>query len=388
MTYASKNPGRALLLALVGGGAVWLAVSALALTSACKVQPDPPLADRKQVLQDLAVNVVVATYQDVASETRQLSTAVSVLRQLQTADSLRAAQLAYRTARASQKMTEAFYFGPASDISVSAGAIDAWPTDAAKLTALLASSSPVTPSAVAVLGASQRGFPALEFLLFDSRVSDTEVLARFQNASDGARRLELSESLAGDLAELTQRVSDAFSKPDGYGFELANAGIGAKTLPSQSEGVDKIVTGLVYVSELMQMKKLADPLGVDNTKTHGISPTYEEGPRSDSSLADLQADLDGIKAIYTGQHGARMGKGLGDAVRDMNPGADQRFMQALDAAYAALAGIPPPFRTALLTNPAPIMAMYSAVSRVQQSLMTDIASSLGASIGFGFSDSD
>jgi hypothetical protein len=79
---------------------------------------------------------------------------------------------------------------------------------------------------------------------------------------------------------------------------------------------------------------------------------------------------------------------VGTAVRDMNPGADMRFMQALMGAVAAVNAIPPPFRVALVQNPASIMAAATAVQAVQDSIKTDVAGTLGASLGFGFSDSD
>ncbi|MDB4972255.1 MAG: Iron-regulated protein precursor [Myxococcaceae bacterium] len=387
MSPSKKSAPRALFgvlsaLCLTGAAAV-------ALSSACKIEPDAPKADRQQMLQDLTANVIVASYSDVATQCEQLASALAALRAAPSADTLRNAQQLYRSARATQKSTEAFFYGPADDVAVTGGAIDAWPADAAKLDALLRGSDPITPSDVSHLGATQRGFPALEYVLFDSSVGDDVVLARFTQPGSGARRLELSESLARDLASVTRRVSDSFSGPNGYANELATAGIGSKTIPEQSKAVDTVVTGLLYAAELVEMKKLAKPLGIDNNKTtNTIVPAAEEGPRSDSSIADIASDLAGIRAIYSGTYGSHVGTGVGTAVRDMNPGADARFLQALAAADAAVAAIPAPFRLTLLQNPAPIMSAATAVQAVQDSIKTDVAGTLGASLGFGFSDSD
>jgi putative iron-regulated protein len=366
-------------LSTVGAGSVLL-------TSACEVEPEAPEPDRQDVLRELSANVIVATYVDLASSTQQLAAATTALRAAPSAATLASAQQLYRSARTQQKMSEAYHFGPADDLLVTGGAIDAWPADGAQLEALIQGSGALTPSDVGRLGGNQRGFPALEQLLFDSSVGDAEVLARLTAAGSGARRLELGESLAIDLAAVTRKVADGFSGPGGYGFELAEAGAGSKTLATQSLGIDKVVTGLVYCAELMVMKKLAKPLGTDTNNV--VDPKLEEGPRSDSTLADLKANLLGIKAIYKGVNGARAGKGLAEPVRAMNAGAAMRFEQALEAALAAVDAVPPPFRTALVTNRAPIDTAYQAIRAVKSAIQTELAGALGASIGFGFSDTD
>ncbi|MEY4508092.1 MAG: hypothetical protein RLZZ450_214 [Pseudomonadota bacterium] len=370
-----------LLFALV------VCVSALGgLFVACEVEPDAPSKDRQQVLRDLVNNVIVPSYNDVTSSTAALLGAVSALRSAPSADTLKAAQAAYRTARAQHKTTEAYLLGPADDLAITGEAIDTWPADGVKLDALLAGTTPLDVVEVTKLGTNQRGLPALEYLLFDSAVDDAEVLARLTAPGSGARRAQLAESVASDLTTVNKRVSDAMAGPEGYGHQLAEAGVGSKLFASQSEGVDKVVTALVYLSELVVLKKLSKPLGVDLNNV--VQPAQEEGPRSDSSIADLQADLAGIRAIYTGERGAISGQGLATAVRSINPGAATRFEAALATTVAAVGAIPPPLRTALTQNRASVDAAYQAFRALKTSLVTDVAGALAASIGFGFSDTD
>lgn len=357
-----------------------------ALFYACEVEPDAPSADRQQVLRDLVANVIVPSYDDVTSSTASLLGAVSALRAAPSADTLRASQTAYRSARAQHKTTEAYLLGPADDLAITGEAIDTWPADTVKLEALLASTTAVDVVEVTKLGTNQRGLPALEYLLFDSAVDDATVLSRFTAEGTGARRAQLAESVASDLATVCKRVSDAMAGPEGYGHQLAEAGVGSKLYASQSEGIDKVVTALVYLSELVVLKKLSKPLGVDLNNV--VQPAQEEGPRSDSSIADLAADLAGIRAIYSGERGARSGQGLAGAVRTINPGAAMRFEAALAATDTAVAAIPPPLRTALTQNRAAVDAAYQAFRALKTSLVTDVAGALAASIGFGFSDTD
>lgn len=377
-----RLPRRSLVILLVSAPAALAA--ALTLSASCKVEPDAIDSDRQQVLRDLVANVIVPTYADLAAATAQLQSVTTALRQGPSAETLAEAQRVYRTARTQLKTSEAFLFGPADDIAITGGAIDNWPADGAKIDALLASDAPLDPGQVARLGADQRGFPALEYLLFDSSVADAEVLARFSTANSAARRGQLSESVASDLAAKCRAVLDAWN--NGYANELTEAGVSSKTFATQSQGIDRLVTGLVSLTELMTMKKLAKPLGLDtDNQAH---PELEESPRSDSSLADLHDDLLGMQAIYTGQRGERVGKGLAAPLQAMNAAAATSFEQALAAAQAAVAAVPPPMRVALTQNRASLEAAYQAVRALKQEIQTRFAGALGANIGFGFSDTD
>lgn len=370
-------------------GWVWVAAlpvlcgSVLPFTSACEVAPEAPAQDRQQVLRDLSANVIVPTYDKLASDTAALVTAVSALRMSPSATTLMAAQAQYRVARATQKTTEAFKLGPADDLTVTGDTIDTWPVDGGKIDTLINGTDAV--DSVTSQGADLRGFGALEYVLFDSSVSDAEVLARFTGAT-GPRRAELAQSMAIDLASKCQLLDAAFTGPDGYGQQLAEAGVGSTMIASQSDGIDKIVTGMLYAAELMLTAKLAKPLGSDTNNV--VQPQLEEGPRSDSSLADLQADVDGIQAIYTGMQADRVGKGIADAVRQVNPAVDARFMQTITDARNALNAVPPPFRVALVQNRAPLDAVYNAVRALKTAIQTELAGALGASLGFGYSDTD
>lgn len=374
---------RWLLLMLVSS----LLVAAVGMfAGACEVQPDGRVADRQQVLRDLTANVIVPTYADLTAATMALAQAVSSLRAAPNAETLAAAQAAYRAARSHYKQSEAFYFGPIEDIALTAGAIESLPSDPAKLEARLGSAEPIDANSAAQLGANARGFVGLEVLLFDSTAGDAAVLARFLDPTQGGRRAALAESLAGDLLAKCRAVFEAWNAPGGFAAQLAEAGLNGSTFRSQSEGIDKLVTGYVYLCELMVMRKLGKPLGVE--LGGAVQPQLEEAPRSDSTLLDLRDNLVGMESLYSGARAGRAGKGLGHALHEQDPAVAQRFEQALAAAHAQLTAVPPPFRTALLTERASVEALYQALRALKLSVQTELASALGASIGFGFSDTD
>jgi len=379
------SPSVRRLLALLALAPVPLAGGSLLLTGACDIKPEEGY-DRQAVLRGLTRDVIVPTYAGLADNTVTLQDACSALRAAPSAETLARARRAYESARARLKTSEAFAFGPIEDLALTAGAIDSWPADRDKLEAVVTGPGAVDPARVGTLGANQRGFPALEHLLYDSVAGDAAVLARFTDAATGARRAALTESVAIDLAGKCRAVASAWDLQAGYGRDLAEAGLAGTTFRTQSEGIDKVATGLVYVTELMVMRKLAGPLGVE--VGGAPQPALEEAARSDLSLADLRDNLLGIRAIYEGSLGAGSGSGLAGPVRTLNPGVAARFEQALASALAAVDAVPPPFRVALVQNRASLEALYQSVRTLKQLIVTELAGTLGASLGFGYSDTD
>ena len=361
-----------------------MAAAGLVCIEACKIQPEGPDEDRAQMLRELVANVIVPTYVEAAAASDALVQAAGALAESPSDATLLEAQNAWRSARALRKQSEAFLYGPGDDLELTGGAIDSTPVASAKVDELIKSDDTIDVARVSRLGANARGFPGLEYLLFDS-AAPGEVLVLLTE-EHGPRRLALIVSLAEDLAAHCHAVADAWDGGEGYGHELAEAGIDSKTYRRQSDGVDEVVTGLLYVAELMLTSKLAKPLGIDSDgKTH---PEYEEAARSDASIAHLRDNLHGIQSIFTGERGDQQGKGLAHSVRAVNPGAAERFQSALDAAFAALDAVDAPMRVALTRDRPAIEAVYEAVRAVKQGIQMEVAGALGASLGFGFSDTD
>ncbi|MFT3922856.1 MAG: imelysin family protein [Myxococcales bacterium] len=368
------------LFPVVGGGAA-------ALFQACAVEPDKPDTVRQEVLRETVSVVMLKVLDDLQAQTSVLVAAVTALEATPSLDTLGAAQAAFRTARGTWHQSQAFYIGPSQDISVTGETIDSWPAANDRIEMLVTGSGAVDLDAVTKVGANMRGFPGIEYSLFDSAQGNDAVLARLTEETLGVRRLALLHSQAQDLADKCGKLRAAWGSPDaGYAHDLGEAGLGNGAFERQRDGIDEILTGMLYLAELMVMNKFAKPLGIDSNGA--IHPEFEEAPRSDGTNAALHDNLVGLKAIYTCQYGQGSGHSLSEAVRASNPDADTRFLAALDAAIAAVDTIPPPFRTTLVGDVTPIQNAYQKTRDVKSTLVMEVAGALGASIGFGYSDSD
>lgn len=370
-----------ILGALLAAGA--LSVGAGLLVACHREGTEPP--DRGKILSDLVEIVIVPSYVDAAADSKRLDDSLAALRDAPTEEALNVARSAWKRARSSWKATDAFLFGPADDLAITGGAIDT-AADSAKIEALSLASSPLDASVVEKLGASQRGFAAIEALLFDPAKDDAAMLASFQ--AEGHRRGLLAKLLGADLRAKLEAVRDAWSPgPTDYGGQLARAGRGSTVYAAERQGIDAIVNALLAATEVVVSVRLAKPLGLDKTPAVA-APALVESPRSDASVDDIVAVLDGVESVYLGHRGATSGLALAAAVADRSPGADERMRLALEKAKGAVRAIPGPLRTAVVERRDPVLAAHAAVRELKRTISTDVAGALGTSIGFNVTDGD
>lgn len=342
--------------------------------------------DRQEVLRQTVSIVLVSTFVELADRADAFAVAAMAVKSSPAAVSINDARAKWKAARAVWKRAEAFSHGPSDDLAVTGGAIDAWPAAAAKIDALVGGSDGIDEVSVTTLSANMRGFPGTEHLLFDSAAIPDAADRLLLDDPRAPRRRELLAAQGADLAKKCRSVRDAWDGPAGYGHELAEAGHGSKIFSYQRDAVDKIVTGMLALAELMLVAKLAKPLGLD---TGGPPhPELEEAPRSDTSLAWIEENLLGLQAVYECRLGDRRGLSFADDVVSVAPGADRSFRQAMEAAFSAVRAIKTPMRVLLAGERASLVSLHGAVQAVKRSINTDIASALGASIGFGYSDTD
>jgi predicted lipoprotein len=358
---------------------------ALGLPVGCDDPASRPAQDRQEVLRQTVALVILPILAALETKTAALAGALSPLVTQADGAQFAAARAIFREARALWSQSEAFLIGPSDDLAITGGAIDSSPPNAAKIDALVSSDVPLDAARVASLGGDQRGFPGIEHLLFHP-AGDPEADRSLVDDRSAARRRALLALQAGDLAGKCAAVATAWAGDGGFGRALAEAGVTSERYANQKDAVDVVVTALLALAERILVAKLAKPLGLD---TGGPPrPELEEAPRSDGSLAAIADGVRGIRAIYLCEWNGRRGASLAAAVAEISANADRSFRAALEAALAAAAAVSQPMRVALAGDRAPLVALHGAMQSVKRGIATDVASALGASLGFGYSDTD
>ena len=120
----------------------------------------------KEVLISLTDNVVVPAYEAVAGDAEQLDTDARAFCNAPTEAGLQTARESWRKAIGSWSYSEPMWFGPVMDRR-SLRLVDWSPTDTTAIDQLLAASPSLSVEEVgSVLASNQRGFGAIEYILF------------------------------------------------------------------------------------------------------------------------------------------------------------------------------------------------------------------------------
>ena len=347
---------------------------ALALIWICACTVQLGAGERRITAGELTNEVIVPTLDDVVARAGELTVTTRALADAPDAAKLDAAQAAWRAARIPWKETDAYRFGPAKYLGLTA-AIDQ-PIDPARIDVEIAATTPVTDQYVETLGANKKGFHAIEYLIFRA-----DALASF---TAEPRRLELLVAFTANLETKARQLRDAWT--GGYAITLAKPGETNMDYPTIKSVIDALTNESVAQSELLADTRIGKPMG---TGTGGVpQPDLEESGPSDNSLPDLAASLRGIRNIYFGSRTGDAGKGIGKLVAAQSPAVDRDVRDALATAIAAVEAIPRPYRDALVAQSPEVAAAHDAVKELKTILATEVVGVLGATLKFNDNDGD
>ena len=331
-------------------------------TSTTAAKPVP--VDVGEVLQGLAEDVIVPSYEVLGTSLATLATDTQALCDAPSEAALTAAQEAWTEAVAAYQRTRPAGVGPALD--------DRLMSDlgfAARQTViddLLESGDPVDHDAVADEGSAARGLYAVEIALFGEG-SDT------LTSAEGARRCEYVASVAAVAQEAAQPVIEQWT--DGDAVDQFVAGLDGGPESSVAFLVNEVTQRLTEL-EGMGLLDMTTAETVDD-----LDPSRVGGP-ADQRLADRKALMAGISAaIGDGSTGISALVGAQDA------GTRDRLVAADEKASKAVAALPDSVAEAL-EDPKAVQAASDAVTELKVLVSTEVASKLGVTITFSDSDGD
>lgn len=337
---------------------------------------------RRVVVADVTTSVVLPTFDEVAARATALVAAVEPLAAEPSAAALAQSQDAWRAARLPWKETEAFGFGPASDLLLSA-TIDQSPAD--RIDEELMATAPIDAAYVDNLGANRKGYHALEYILFNG--GNEEALAQLVSGPQAERRRALLPALARDLEQNTLELRSAWSADGGnFAGVVTQPGAANERYPTIKSAVDAFVNESIFLSELIANGKLGRPLGMTAGGTP--QPDLEESGPSDNSLADMLGNLRSIRNVYLGTRDGLPGGGISRLVIEQSPATHRAVLEALAGAEQAINEIPRPFRLALEQRSPEVERAYEAVKVLQRVLATEVVAVLGSTLKFNDNDGD
>jgi uncharacterized iron-regulated protein len=317
----------------------------------------------RQLLVDYADHVVVPTYARLAERAAALSAAVDALAAGPSADTLAAAQDAWRAARTPWEQSEAFLFGPVENDGFDP-ALDSWPLDQGELDAVLAGDDELTQAYVEALPQTQKGFHTTEYLLFGPEKSK-------QPGDFDARQLAYLQATVAEFERIAGSLAAAWTEPSGdrpsFRDVFTRAGeAGDGAYPSLDSAAQEVVAGMTGILDEVANGKIADPYDAHD-------PRLVESQFSFNSIDDFQDNVRGVRRVWLGLGPDDMtaaGRSLRAAVAALDADLADEVTREIDDAITAIGAIPPPFRSAITdASAAPaIEAAQAAVRKAHDTL--------------------
>jgi len=331
-----------------------------------------PEVDYGPLLQNLSAQVILPEHQAFAAQADALAVAAQALADAADAPSLLSAQSAWRDARQAYRTLDALHFGPDLTLRITER-IDVSPVDVKGIEALAAGSSAVDDAAIGAAGGQKKGFLGLEYLLFPDPGSQ-ELAPVLVDDARASRRRALALGMAREIARSAHQLDDAWAADKGgYVEQIQLAGRGGTQYATQRAAVDDIVGGASYALELIVGIRLAIPL----SRKPGADPTQ----RSDNAVADMQASLNGVLALYQGD-------GFASVVGKKSSQLAEVVAAEFSDGQQKLAAISAPFASAVSDETPAVQAAYDATRALKATWNTDLASALGATVKVGDNDGD
>ncbi|MEZ4320083.1 MAG: imelysin family protein [Myxococcota bacterium] len=334
------------------------------------------LALRRDVLHALHTEVVAAGYADLTARSAVLSDAASAFCTAPDAAGLEAVRTAWLEARTPWKQLEVVGFGPVVDEPYRFGPLlDFWPVRETVVDDLLASEAPVGPADVATFGASTRGFPVLDYLLWGPGEGSLDAFVA------SPRRCTYVASLSADLHTNAAALEAAWVA---YAPALEDPAA-AGTLPyaDTQEVVDEWVNRMLFTIDDIRAEKLGKPLG---DSSGGVPLTDAvESRYSGRSLRDTRDAFAGVERLFEGEP-----TGFQELMPDSRTpiGFFEDFAERRRLAREALEAIPETLEESVVAAPDRVVAAQDALREVQVSIQVDMAQALGVTLAFNDNDGD
>lgn len=291
-----------------------------------------------EVLRDLSINVITATYEELYTNAMALEEAVNVM-EVGNVTALENAKNKWQDTRAPWEESEGFLYGPVDTEGIDP-AIDSWPVDVNTINNILNSNSPITQSLLESNNEA-RGFHTLEYFFWglDGEKTADQLTER---------EIEYIKAASSDLRAKTGQLYFGWLPSEGnFAGNFVNAGQSGSVYTSKINALSEMAEGITIIADEVANGKIEEPLNGNNG---GPKPEAEESRFSNNSKLDFANNIRSIKHIYTGSFSTFQGKGVSNIVNLKNPTLDAEIQSAINEAIGAIEAIPGTFTQAIVNN--------------------------------------
>ncbi len=341
------------------------AMGVLCLSACSDSNVDTPdeMTQKEQTLKAITIdyveNNVRKTYAAMADASIELLSLCETMQAKHTAGTLATADIqaageAWKRARKSWELSEAFLFGPAANHNIDPH-IDSWPLDKAAMDNLLTQIRNGNKWSLENNGGyGLIGFHSIEYMLFE--LSADGNTSQVHSTNYTPEEMEYLVAVATDLCqqcvcleacwagteyislEKQQILQDAdLDYGENYGWEMMNAGQAGSRFKTYQEAVEEIIQGCIDIADEVGNTKIGRP----HIGSSDADKNYIESPYSLNSIEDFIDNIYSIRNSYLGTGNASVS--ISAYVKSVSPETDTEVRNAINNAIAAIEVIPEPF---------------------------------------------
>ena len=309
----------------------------------------------------LTQGVMLPGYQRFADEAVALAQTLDKLQQSPSEAHLEQARQAWKATARSWLLTEAYQFGPVSDQRLNAR-IEYWPRRPADIEKQLQSTEPLQAEQ---MGATRRGLPALEYLLFGAGSASLSTAA-------GQRRQQYAQVLAADLQQQAEHLLQQWQTEYATHHQ------------ADSSARNMLLNQWVFLLETSRNKRLGAPAGLLDSQEHGLQ--LLEAPDCRCSKLLLEAALEGFAQSFWGAEGQL---GMDDSLVGLGarPVLD-KITASYQRARTQLAALPEFDAQNLEQPPAAFEVLFQELGELLRLVKVDLANALNETVLFTANDGD
>ncbi|MFK8104992.1 MAG: imelysin family protein [Saprospiraceae bacterium] len=359
---------------------VALAILSLSLT-ACKDSDDTinsnPCSvsfDQKAMFANLADNIIIPSYLDLKTKVEALTNEMDVFLAEPNATNLTTLRATWLTAYLSWQACAYYEFGPAENIFLR-NSLNNFPVN----------QSGVEQNIIAGTydfdkpDNYDKGFPALDYLLFGLAENDADLLNKYTNDTDAAKYKTYAQALVVDMKTKVEQTYTSWTTDYRDQF-VSNTGTAAGT------SLSLVINNLNQNYEFIKREKLGTPVGI----VFDIpNPTTVEAYYSGNAIKLATAALEAARNLYLGGTGLGLDDNLNAAdARKGSETLDAVIQARFTEAIAAVKELNDPLDQEIQNDRASVVNAYNQVTKQVVPLKTDMPSALCVSITYIDNPSD
>lgn len=337
--------------------------------------------DQQAMFQNIADNLILPSYDELQGKVATLVATTNTFTTSPSVENLTSLRAAFEAAYISWQVASPYEFGPAEEVFLR-NSVNNFPLD-------------LTATKVAIDAgeldfdqpdAFNKGFPALDYLLYGVAENEEEIVALFSNNGVGANHRQFIKEVVTDIEERVKHTLNGWENGFRETF-INNTGKAAGT------SLSLLINQLNQNYELIKREKIGVPSGV--LTLDFIYPDRVEAPYSDLSKVLAKTALQTSEKLYKGMSldGKVNGLGLDDyleAVEAKKEGQalDQLIEEQFANTLQVLETLPPSLSETVSNERSQVVDVYKEIAQQVLYLKTDMPAVLCVSITYIDNPSD